>query len=184
MALPPKSFTAKYNGRVRALITPVFISPAFDPETVDPFPEHKQYNCIWDTGATNTVITRKVIDDLSLKPIGMTIVQHAQGEATSEIFLVNIGLLNQVGISQVKVTEGILSGADVLIGMDIITTGDFAVTHKDGKTTFSFRCPCAGHIDFVEEAKSKTQTSSGHKTGRNNPCPCGSGKKFKKCCGR
>lgn len=25
--------------------------------------------------------------------------------------------------------------------------------------------------------------SSGVKTGRNDPCPCGSGKKFKKCCG-
>lgn len=23
-----------------------------------------------------------------------------------------------------------------------------------------------------------------NKTGRNDPCPCGSGKKFKKCCGR
>ncbi|GAF75123.1 unnamed protein product, partial [marine sediment metagenome] len=22
------------------------------------------------------------------------------------------------------------------------------------------------------------------KVGRNDPCPCGSGKKFKKCCGR
>ena len=22
------------------------------------------------------------------------------------------------------------------------------------------------------------------KTGRNDPCPCGSGKKFKKCCGK
>jgi preprotein translocase subunit SecA len=22
------------------------------------------------------------------------------------------------------------------------------------------------------------------KVGRNNPCPCGSGKKYKKCCGR
>jgi tetratricopeptide (TPR) repeat protein len=25
--------------------------------------------------------------------------------------------------------------------------------------------------------------AKGHKTGRNEPCPCGSGKKFKKCCG-
>lgn len=24
----------------------------------------------------------------------------------------------------------------------------------------------------------------GHKTGRNDPCPCGSGKKYKKCCGQ
>jgi len=25
---------------------------------------------------------------------------------------------------------------------------------------------------------------SGEKVGRNDPCPCGSGKKYKKCCGR
>ncbi len=32
-------------------------------------------------------------------------------------------------------------------------------------------------------AKQKTVTV-GKKTGRNDPCPCGSGKKYKKCCGR
>nr|WP_277815905.1 SEC-C metal-binding domain-containing protein [Roseovarius sp. A46] len=31
---------------------------------------------------------------------------------------------------------------------------------------------------------SRTFTRSGDKTGRNDPCPCGSGKKFKQCCGR
>jgi preprotein translocase subunit SecA len=40
----------------------------------------------------------------------------------------------------------------------------------------------------VEESKStKQQTvvkSDFDKTGRNDPCPCGSGKKFKQCCGR
>ncbi|MED5445794.1 MAG: preprotein translocase subunit SecA [Actinomycetota bacterium] len=40
----------------------------------------------------------------------------------------------------------------------------------------------------VEESKSaKQQTvvkSEFEKTGRNDPCPCGSGKKFKQCCGR
>ena len=25
---------------------------------------------------------------------------------------------------------------------------------------------------------------NGSKIGRNDPCPCGSGKKYKKCCGR
>jgi preprotein translocase subunit SecA len=24
----------------------------------------------------------------------------------------------------------------------------------------------------------------GHKVGRNDPCPCGSGRKFKNCCGK
>ncbi|MEJ1297870.1 MAG: YchJ family protein [Candidatus Sedimenticola sp. (ex Thyasira tokunagai)] len=30
----------------------------------------------------------------------------------------------------------------------------------------------------------KTQVKEGPKVGRNEPCPCGSGRKFKKCCGR
>ncbi|MFA4831092.1 MAG: SEC-C metal-binding domain-containing protein [Patescibacteria group bacterium] len=30
----------------------------------------------------------------------------------------------------------------------------------------------------------KPKDESGKKVGRNDPCPCGSGKKFKKCCGR
>jgi preprotein translocase subunit SecA len=34
-----------------------------------------------------------------------------------------------------------------------------------------------------ESAESKPVQSSGPKVGRNDPCPCGSGKKYKKCCG-
>jgi preprotein translocase subunit SecA len=30
----------------------------------------------------------------------------------------------------------------------------------------------------------KLKDSEGHKIGRNDPCPCGSGKKYKRCCGR
>ncbi|MBV6682350.1 SEC-C domain-containing protein [Bacillus sp. JRC01] len=29
----------------------------------------------------------------------------------------------------------------------------------------------------------KSNTRASAKVGRNNPCPCGSGKKYKKCCG-
>jgi preprotein translocase subunit SecA len=34
-----------------------------------------------------------------------------------------------------------------------------------------------------EESKPKTVKREGKKVGRNDPCPCGSGKKYKKCCG-
>ena len=34
----------------------------------------------------------------------------------------------------------------------------------------------------TEKAKPKVKSSS-EKVGRNDPCPCGSGKKYKKCCG-
>ncbi len=36
-------------------------------------------------------------------------------------------------------------------------------------------------IDLVHE---KPKDDTGEKVGRNDPCPCGSGKKYKKCCGR
>ncbi len=32
--------------------------------------------------------------------------------------------------------------------------------------------------------KIKAQAAATREVGRNDPCPCGSGKKFKKCCGR
>ena len=35
---------------------------------------------------------------------------------------------------------------------------------------------------FYKEQKSSGTVVRGEKTGRNDPCPCGSGKKFKKCC--
>jgi uncharacterized protein len=36
---------------------------------------------------------------------------------------------------------------------------------------------------YLEEKKSGTVVK-GEKIGRNDPCPCGSGKKYKKCCGK
>ena len=62
---------------------------------------------------------------------------------------------------------------DVLIGMDIINLGDFAVSNVEGSTCFTFRMPSLEEFDFVGVPR----------VGRNEPCPCGSGKKYKKCHG-
>ncbi|MCH8157850.1 MAG: SEC-C domain-containing protein [Nitrospinae bacterium] len=62
--------------------------------------------------------------------------------------------------------------------MDIIASGDFAVTNKNGVTKFSYRSPSIIHIDFVEDSKKEMAV------GRNDPCPCGSKKKYKKCHGK
>ena len=35
-----------------------------------------------------------------------------------------------------------------------------------------------------EKNPGKYQLKHGETVGRNDPCPCGSGKKYKKCCGR
>lgn len=44
-----------------------------------------------------------------------------------------------------------LEKTEMLIGMDIISHGDFAFTNQDGKSCFSFRIPSKTKIDYVEE---------------------------------
>jgi len=42
----------------------------------------------------------------------------------------------------------------------------------------------AAPFQMTDGAGGRTQVNEGAQVGRNDPCPCGSGKKFKKCCGR
>ncbi len=63
----------------------------------------------------------------------------------------NLYLPNQFAVGGVRVTKGDLIGAQMLIGMDIINRGDFAVTNEGGITKFCFRVPSEGGIDFVAE---------------------------------
>lgn len=41
-----------------------------------------------------------------------------------------------------------------------------------------------GEESSPAEAQRRAKTADGKKIGRNDPCPCGSGKKYKNCCGR
>jgi hypothetical protein len=172
----PKSFTVTAQKRLSVLSTEARIAAAFDPKSPPAAVNYAKFIAIWDTGATNTVITANVVAACGLKPVGMTKVRTAGGERDCEVYLVNVALPNGVGFAGVRVTKGELgTGADVLIGMDIIGGGDFAVTGAGGKTVFSYRYPSVEHIDFVQQAVPSV--------GRNDPCPCGSGKKYKKCHG-
>lgn len=181
---PVNSFTTFYNGWSDKLFNNVQVAEAFDPAT-NLHPEAlRTFQCIWDTGATNSVITQNVVSQCLLRPTGMVDVSTPKGSYRTETFLVNILLPNHVGFSSVRVSKGELTGGyDVLIGMDIIGKGDFAVTNKDGKTAFSFRIPSLECIDFVKSTQAQTSAGSS-KIGRNAPCPCGSGKKYKRCCGK
>ena len=66
-----QAFTLKANGRVNQLKTQCGVSDAVLP-TNPPTPVAvNQYEAIWDTGATGTVITSKVAKELGLKPTGL-----------------------------------------------------------------------------------------------------------------
>lgn len=181
-----KSFTVEYNGISQVLISECVIRPAFSPAKYpDPkaYPQGETFNAIWDTGATNSVISKRVASKLGLIPFNMTTVNHAGGKSVVPVYKVNIELPNQVGFVGINVSEGVLAGADVLIGMDIITKGDFAVSNVNGHTTFTYRVPSIEKIDFVAPQTPSKPIVKGKEPGRNDPCPCGSGKKYKKCCG-
>jgi hypothetical protein len=92
-----------------------------------------------------------VVRALGLAPSGMTKVQTASDLTDRDVYLVDILLPNGVTYPNFRVTEARLQGADVLIGMDVIGTGDLSITNVDGKTTFSFRFPSLKEIDYVVE---------------------------------
>jgi preprotein translocase subunit SecA len=69
-----------------------------------------------------------------------------------------------------------------------------AITSHNEPSAFGGGQPAAGSAapsqasDMVSEATDALAKAkpvrSGPKVGRNDPCPCGSGKKYKQCCGR
>ena len=112
-----------------------------------------QFQAIWDTGSTGSLITQGVVDQCGLKPIGKTKLDHAgidDKPDETEVYLVNIRLPNNVTVKGVQVSRGGFSGGDVLVGMDIINSGDFAITHANNETRFTFQVPSQADIDFVK----------------------------------
>lgn len=62
----------------------------------------------------------------------------------------HIVLNNEIVIQDVSVIDSEIGNQniDVLIGMDIITLGDFGVSNFENKTQFSFRIPSKEHVDY------------------------------------
>jgi predicted aspartyl protease len=104
---------------------------------------------IWDTGATGSVISERVVERLGLYPISRREVTTANGRRIAGVYLIGLYLLNDVVFPALPVTDGNLGNdIDVLIGMDVIGSGDFAVTHADGRTCMSFQMPSRRRIRF------------------------------------
>jgi predicted aspartyl protease len=184
------AFTVHHNGIAREIIIDCGVSLPFDPNVNkgQKEPEIKNTKALWDTGATGSAITQKAANELGLKPIRKALVHTAGGPISQNVYLVNIYLPNKVLINYVTVTEcaAVEGKFDLLIGMDIITLGDFSITNVDSKTIVSFRYPSLKTIDYVNEINLQNHTPAvaQKKVGRNDPCPCGSGKKYKYCHGK
>jgi len=176
-----QAFTTIYPGLVRRIISDIGISAPFKTKDIPPQIDPPYYtHAMWDTGATGSVITQTLAQKLNLTATGSVMVNHAGGRSPSNTYIVNLYLPNKVLIPGVPVIEcpDTVGDFSVIIGMDIICSGDFAITNYKGITRVSFESPSNQIINFVEQINSIKYSG----IGRNSPCPCGSGKKFKNCC--
>jgi len=117
------------GGLLRQLVTDadIFVPPA-------PHIKSSSIKAIWDTGATGSCITIKVVKELGLLPTGRVLMGTANGAIQKNTYTIDIGLPGKVIIQGVIASEvdALTSGCDALIGMDIITLGDFSITNHKG----------------------------------------------------
>lgn len=175
-----QAFTLKATRTLDCIVSDITVMPGFDPAAPpNPLPAATPTKALWDTGASKSVLSTAFIEALGLTPVGTREVHHGDGKSVRSTFMVNLGLPNGVHVAGVLVTEFPASHNhfSVLVGMDVIALGDFSISNVGRKTTVSFRIPSCATIDYVAEANRIRFAG----TGRNAPCPCGSGKKFKLC---
>ena len=163
------AFTIGHSGFSNKLISKVSVSPHDNANTSGIVTtQEPSLNGLWDTGATCSVITQNVVDSLSLKPIRYGFVSTPSGEYETSFYYVDIGLPNHVIVGPLLVPLGKPSGCDVLIGMDVIMSGDFAVSNYNGSTTFTFRVPSIETTDYVKKARISSLLGPKHGKGKKN----------------
>lgn len=186
------------------IITELQLMPAHKlEETVSPY--EIQCRGLWDTGAQGSTIKDSLAQELGLPCIGQQKMRGAGGRYTAKKYLAGLKLPNNTVIPSIPLSG--FPGYDdfeMLIGMDIILRGDFLVSCEKGTIHFSFQFPSVGgfylkdipNVILHDGREIKKAAHAFHptspmkegaatpKVGRNDPCPCGSGQKYKKCCGK
>lgn len=142
-------YTQKYPKPALCISTVCKISEPYD-VSMDPgeHPPYLELNAIWDTGAMSSTISTQIVNELKLIPLGQTRVCHADGESLCNYYVVNLLLPNKIEIKMLMVNDGKLTDTDMLIGMDVISLCDFAITDSGADTKFSFQIPSTIDIDF------------------------------------
>lgn len=138
--------TKDYEGLVEAVATECVV---FSPDHAEgEQPKAFVANmAVWDTGATNTIITPEIVEKLGLKPAMTGGLSGIGGDVESGIYKINLGLPGGILVYDVPAfVSDQLDDYEMLIGMDVILLGDFCLSNKDDRTVFSFRIPTKEHI--------------------------------------
>ena len=123
---------------------------------------------LWDTGANVCCISKSVAEALEMVSTGRKRIQTPSGTSIYKTYLVDLILPNHVEIKDVEVCESEIGdqGLGLLVGMNIITMGDFSVTNHNGKTVFSFRVPSMQRVDYTKQLSVANVMRPSHGTGK------------------
>ena len=133
------AFSTSYAGIVRALVSEIGIVTGVSASTT----EVVKCKALWDTGAVYSVISRQFAKKLGLMSFDSGRAYTAQGSYDTSVYLLDILLPNKMIVQDLRVSDGEFQDFDFLLGMDVISLGDFTVTNKDA-TRFAFRIPSEG----------------------------------------
>lgn len=119
------------NPEIERITTKVKVINPDNPEIT------REYTCLWDTGASHTIISKKIISDLKLEKKGDSKIMTIHGEEKSDVFEISMLLTNHKKPLTLNVSSfDKKDGFDLIIGMDIISHGKLSI--DKGKFTFTF----------------------------------------------
>ena len=153
------AFVSEYPGLSKRLATDATLKHGGKETTV---------RALWDAGATSTCISKDAVTALSLVPLGKRQMHTPSDVYTANTYQIDILLPNNVIARDFVVCDSEIGtqGLGMLIGMDIISQGDFAVSNYNGKTVFTFRTPSQERTDYVKKIKIQKTIGLPHGKGK------------------
>ena len=116
--------------------------------------DKNRFICIWDTGASVSCVTSNIVERYNLTSIGKSDFftgGHCKSKST-DVYSIDLMFRDDFVFNNLRVLKIEKHDVfDIIIGMDIISQGDFAVSNLNGSTSFSFRIPSMGTANFLNE---------------------------------
>lgn len=167
-----KALTIKHDGIANILMCSVTGSFPLSLADTNQVIVSATHYAIWDTGASSSAVTELFAKKLGLKQTGVKIVSGLGGSIEKKTYLINLILPNGMELKDLPVSEidnpkdkdgNPVDSFGILIGMDIISMGDFSISNCGGKTVMTFRTPSQVVVDYVQEWKRRKAVDDRHK---------------------